>query len=303
MALLETNLPGLPKRRGKVRDVYELDGNRLLIIATDRISAFDWTLPTPIPDKGRILTALSDWWFDELGVPNHRISTHLDDAGIPLSSEMKEELRGRSMIVKKASVIPFECVVRGYLSGSGWKEYKANGAVCGEKLPEGLVESSKIDPIFTPATKAESGHDQNVSFATMADAIGSELALFLKEASLSIYLDAHETAKRTRGRTGGPGLILADTKFEWGLVEGGGDPILIDEVLTPDSSRYWSPAGYRPGGAQPSFDKQFVRDYLETTGWDKQSPPPPLPDEIVAKTREKYVNCFEILTGSEFLWK
>ena len=303
MPLLETDLPGLPKRRGKVRDVYDLGNERLLIIATDRISAFDWILPTPIPDKGRILTALSDWWFDTLGDENHRIASDIDAAGLALKPDVRESLKGRSMVVKKAAVVPFECVVRGYLSGSGWKEYQKSQSVCGEKLSSGLREGDRIDPIFTPATKAESGHDENVSFAVMAKAVGESLASQLKNASLDIYRRASQIAMSTRESSHGQGVILADTKFEWGLLEGRSAPILVDEVLTPDSSRYWPVTGYKPGGPQPSFDKQFVRDYLETTGWDKQSPPPPLPSEVVAVTRQKYIDCFEILTGTAFPWK
>lgn len=295
VALSETNLEGLPVRRGKVRDVYDL-GDRLLLVATDRISAFDWVLPTPIPDKGRVLTALSVHWFERLGVPNHLISAEIDDAPIDVADELREALRGRSMLVRKARVAPFECVVRGYLSGSGWKEYKASGAVCGVKLPPGLVESDRIDPIFTPATKAETGHDENVSFKVMAKALGADVAETLRDHSLEVYKKAADEAR-------GKGLILADTKFEWGFDERTGELLLIDEVLTPDSSRYWSIETYKPGGPQPSFDKQFVRDWLETTGWDKASPPPALPDEIVAKTRSKYIEAFELLTGRAFPWK
>ena len=301
MPLLETNIPGFPKRRGKVRDVYDL-GDCLLIIATDRISAFDWILPTPIPDKGRILTQLSDWWFDEIGMWNHKL--HVDvETLLKLSPEVHASLVGRYMIVKKAKVIPFECVVRGYLSGSAWKEYRSSGTVCGEKLPPGLVEGDRIEPIFTPATKAETGHDENVPFSTMVDALGWQRAEQLKNASLAVYLDAAEYSLNGRGGGRAPGLILADTKFEWGMVPDSESPILIDEVLTPDSSRYWPANQYKPGGPQPSYDKQFVRDYLESTGWDKQSPPPPLPDDVVARTREKYIECYETLTGQAFAWK
>ena len=295
MALSETNLEGLPVRRGKVRDVYDL-GDRLLLVATDRISAFDWILPTPIPDKGRVLTALSAHWFDRLGVANHLISADIDDAPIDVSDEVREGLRGRSMLVRKARVAPFECVVRGYLSGSGWKEYKASGAVCGVKLPPGLVESDRIEPIFTPATKAETGHDENVSFEVMARALGADVAETLRDHSLEVYRKAADEARAK-------GLILADTKFEWGFDERTGELLLIDEVLTPDSSRYWLIETYKPGGPQPSFDKQFVRDWLETTGWDKASPPPALPDDIVAKTRAKYIEAYELLTGRAFPWK
>lgn len=295
--LIETNLAGAPKRFGKVRDVYDL-GDRLLLVATDRISAFDWVLPTGIPDKGRVLSGLSDFWFDFLDVPNHRISSEIDDAlaqRLRLIPEVRALLTGRSMVVRKARVIPFECVVRGYLSGSGWKEYRDTGKVCGVTLPPGLVESDRIEPIFTPATKAESGHDLNVSFDVMAGEVGHELAETLRAKSFDVYARAAEHAA-------GKGLILADTKFEWGIDETTGDLILIDEVLTPDSSRYWSASEYRPGGAQPSYDKQFVRDWLETTGWDKSSPPPFLPDDVVAKTRLKYIEAYETLTGRSFPW-
>ena len=296
VTLLETSFPDLPKRQGKVRDVYDL-GDKLLLVATDRISAFDWVLPTGIPDKGRVLTGLSSFWFDWLDVPNHLLSTEIDDAGLALSDEAREALSGRSMIVKKARVVPFECVVRGYISGSGWKEYRSSGTICGEPLPPGLTESDELDrPYFTPATKAESGHDENVSFARMAADIGADLAKTLRDRSVAIYLAAKERAIER-------GLILADTKFEWGIDEADGSLILIDEVLTPDSSRYWAVETYCPGGPQPSFDKQFVRDWLEATDWDKASPPPALPDDVIMKTRQKYVNAYEIITGRDFPWK
>jgi phosphoribosylaminoimidazole-succinocarboxamide synthase len=297
VSLLESNLEGLPVRRGKVRDVYDL-GDRLLLVATDRISAFDWVLPTGIPDKGRVLTGLSAFWFDRLKVPNHLISTEINDAGLDLSSDQREALRGRSMLVRKARVVPFECVVRGYLSGSGWKEYRASGTVCGVRLPDGLIESDHITPgpIFTPATKAESGHDENVSLEVMTRTTGKEVAETLQRLSVELYRNAAEHALAH-------GLILADTKFEWGFDDRTGELLLIDEVLTPDSSRYWDLASFRPGGPQPSFDKQFVRDWLETTGWDKASPPPALPDDIVAGTRRRYIEAYENLTGHAFPWK
>jgi phosphoribosylaminoimidazole-succinocarboxamide synthase len=294
MTLLETNLGSgsIPKRRGKVRDVYDL-GGRLLLVATDRISAFDWVMPNGIPDKGRVLTGLSLFWFDRLKVPHHLISVSLDDAGIEFTRDEREALTGRSMVVKKARVVPFECVVRGYLSGSAWKEYRASGSVCGISLPPGLVESDRISPIFTPATKAESGHDENVSFEIMAGAVGKEVAETLQSLSLEVYELAADHARRS-------GLILADTKFEWGFDDETGELLLVDEVLTPDSSRYWSLESYRPGGPQPSFDKQPVRDWLENTGWDKASPPPELPGEVVASTRQRYIEAFERLTGEAF---
>jgi phosphoribosylaminoimidazole-succinocarboxamide synthase len=295
MTLLETNLwpDAIPRRRGKVRDVYDL-GDRMLLVATDRISAFDWILPTGIPDKGRILTGLSAFWFKHLGIPNHLISTDVDAIHLDLTSEEREALHGRSMLVRKVRIVPFECVVRGYLAGSGWKEYRTSGSVCGVGLPAGLVEGSRIDPIFTPATKAETGHDENVSFGAMAGAVGAEVAGTLQSMSLDVYRKAADHASKC-------GLILADTKFEWGFDERTGELLLADEVLTPDSSRYWAWNAYHPGGPQPSFDKQFVRDWLETTGWDKASPPPALPEDVAARTRQKYVEAYERLTGHAFL--
>jgi phosphoribosylaminoimidazole-succinocarboxamide synthase len=292
------SLGGLPSRRGKVREIYDLGDDRLLIVATDRISAFDWVLPRDIPDKGRVLNGLSAFWFGRIGAcRNHLISTEIGDAGLDLSADDSATLEGRSMIVRKADVVPFECVVRGYLSGSAWREYRETGSVCGERLPEGLVESDRLEhPIFTPATKAESGHDENVPFARMAGAIGDVQAKLLASLSVEIYRRASEYAE-TRG------LILADTKFEWGWDRRTGELLLVDEALTPDSSRYWPEADHAPGGPQPSFDKQYVRDWLETTGWDKASPPPPLPDVVVARTRAKYIEAYEILTGRPFPWK
>jgi len=289
--LLRSDIPGYPCRRGKVRDVYDL-GDRLVIIATDRISAFDWVLPTAIPDKGRILTALTLFWLDYLGVPNHLVSTNLADMG-PAFVERAADLTGRACLVRKASVVPVECVVRGYLAGSGWKEYRQYGSVCGISLPPGLAQSARLPKaIFTPATKEENGHDQNISFEDMSDRIGSELATELRQRSLDIYQRAAEHAQSR-------GLILADTKFEWGLSPDG-EILLIDEVLTPDSSRFWPADQYREGVSPPSFDKQFVRDWLETTGWDKNSPPPPLPDDVVERTAAKYREAYERLTGKAF---
>ena len=292
--LLETDLwPGVvPRRRGKVRDVYDL-GDRMLLVATDRISAFDWVLPDGIPDKGRILTGLSAYWFRHLRVPHHLITADVDAMDLDLTAEERDALRGRTMLARKVRIVPFECVVRGYLAGSGWKEYRAGGAVCGIPLPAGLLEGSAIDPIFTPATKAESGHDLNVSFEAMAEAVGAEVAGTLQSMSLEVYRKAADHASKC-------GLILADTKFEWGFDERTGELLLADEVLTPDSSRYWAWNDHHPGRPQPSFDKQFVRDWLETTGWDKASPPPALPDEVVTRTREKYVEAYERLTGGAF---
>jgi phosphoribosylaminoimidazole-succinocarboxamide synthase len=287
--LLESRVPGLPCRRGKVRDVYDL-GDRLAIVATDRISAFDWILPTGIPDKGRILTSMSRFWFDFLKVPNHVISMEVADLPAPFAP-FADELRGRTMLVKKTVVTPIECVVRGYLAGSGWKEYQKSGTVCGVSLPSGLRESDHLPaPIFTPATKAESGHDENISFDAMAAQVGREHAEMLAKLSQDIY-------RRASDYTFGRGIILADTKFEFGRLSSG-EVILIDEVLTPDSSRYWPLDTYRPGATPPSFDKQFVRDWLSASGWDKNSPPPPLPDDVVRKTRDKYLEAHERIVGA-----
>lgn len=293
--VLETNLTGLPVRRGKVRDVYDL-GDSLLLVATDRISAFDWVLPSGIPNKGQILSRLSAFWFGRLGEPNHLLSCDVADMPLPQAAD-RMQLAGRTTWVKKTSAVPIECVVRGYLAGSGWKEYCRQGTVCGLRLPAGLRESEQLaEPIFTPATKAESGHDENISFETMCGVVGVELSEELRRRSLAVYQRGAEHARRR-------GIIVADTKFEWGLIDEGGQRrlILIDEILTPDSSRFWPVEGYQPGRGQPSFDKQFVRDWLELSGWDKQSHPPRLPDDIIAKTRAKYVEAFELLTGERFV--
>jgi len=292
--ILETQLP-FPRRQGKVRDCYDL-GETMLIVSTDRISAFDYILPNGIPDKGRILTQMSSFWFGALGIANHLISTEVpeqvaafDPGGI---------LEGRVMVVRKAKVFPFECVVRGYLEGSGWKDYQQNQAVCGIALPEGLQQCQRLidilgGPIFTPATKEESGHDENVSFERMARDLGQEIADELKSKSLLVYQRGSEIALEK-------GIIIADTKFEWGRFED--EVILIDEVLTPDSSRFWSLENYQSGRSQQSFDKQFVREYLLSTSWDRQSPPPALPEAIVARTREKYVEAYERLSGETFVF-
>jgi phosphoribosylaminoimidazole-succinocarboxamide synthase len=278
------------KGRGKVRDIYDL-GDRLLIVATDRISAFDVVMPNPIPDKGRVLTQLSKFWFNltkEI-VPNHVISTEVKD--FPEECRPYQEmLRDRSMLVMKMDVLPIECVVRGYLSGSGWEEYKNTGQVCSIALPKGLVESSKLEePIFTPATKEEVGHhDENIPFEKVETIVGKELAQRLKSLSLSIYKKARDFAE-------GRGIIIADTKMEFGIKDG--KLILIDELLTPDSSRFWPKDDYRPGGSQKSFDKQFLRDYLLSIKWDKSPPAPQLPEEIIRKTREKYLEAYEWLVG------
>jgi len=279
------------KGRGKVRDIYDL-GDQLLIVATDRISAFDVVMPNPIPDKGRILTQLSKFWFDltkEI-VPNHLISTEVED--FPEDCQPYQEvLRGRSMLVMKAEVIPVECVVRGYLSGSGWEEYQKKGEVCGIPLPKGLGESSKLErPIFTPATKAPTGlHDENITFERVEEMVGRERANMLKTLSLAIYEKARDFAEAR-------GILIADTKMEFGIRDG--NLLLIDELLTPDSSRFWPKDEYRPGGSQKSFDKQFLRDYLLSLRWNKQPPAPQLPEEVIQKTREKYLEAYERLVGS-----
>ena len=282
-----SNVPGYPRRQGKVRDVYDL-GDRLIIVATDRISAFDWVLPTPIPDKGRVLTALTLFWLRWLKIPNHLLSAESGDFPVEFRGP---EFAGRTMLVRKTNVVPVECVVRGYLAGSGWKDYRRTGAVCGNPLPAGLRECDALpEPIFTPATKAETGHDENISFDQMIAAVGRETGEELRAMSLDVYRRAAEYARER-------GVIIADTKFEWGRLPSG-ELILIDEVLTPDSSRFWPADGYRPGQGQPSFDKQFVRDWLESTTWDKNSPPPELPHDVVTKTRDKYLEAVERLTGS-----
>jgi len=288
--LLDTHLDGVTRHaRGKVRDVYSVD-DRLLIVATDRISAFDYILATGIPDKGRVLTQLSIFWFDFLRdvTPTHFLTANVDQYPAPLPG-FRDQLEGRSMLVKRARMIEIECVARGYLSGSGWKEYREQGTVCGIALPPGLRESDKLpEPIFTPATKAQTGHDENVSFEHVVSLIGEGLARRLRDLTLEIYQRAARYAETK-------GVIIADTKFEFGFV--GNDLVLGDEVLTPDSSRFWPADTYKPGGAQFSFDKQFVRDYLESIRWNKQPPAPALPEEVAAKTGEKYREAYRILTG------
>lgn len=290
--ILETDLPGVERHgRGKVRDVYSV-GDRLLIVATDRISAFDYILPTGIPDKGNVLNQLSIFWFDFLRdlTPTHFLTANVDEYPDPLPS-FRSQLAGRSMLVKRARMVEIECVARGYISGSGWKEYKQHGTVCGIQLPAGLKESDKLpEPIFTPSTKATTGHDENISFEQTVSLIGHELASRLRDLTLNIYTKAAQYAE-TRG------IIIADTKFEFGFV--GDELVLGDEVLTPDSSRFWPAETYKPGGAQFSFDKQFVRDYLESIHWNKQPPAPPLPEEVAARTSEKYRQAYRVLTGRE----
>lgn len=289
--VLTLDLPGFNKlKSGKVREIFDL-GDAFLFVATDRISAFDCVMPNGIPRKGEVLTQLSHFWFDQVAhiVPNHRLAK----AGQPLPPALKPfgaQLEGRSMLVKKAQPLAIECVVRGYLAGSGWKEYKKSQTVCGLKLPAGLLESSELPaPIFTPATKAESGHDENIDFATAAKLVGEETARKVQKISVEIYSYAREYARKR-------GIIIADTKFEFGLLPGG-ELILIDEVLTPDSSRFWPADSYEPGHGQPSFDKQFVRDYLETLDWDKTPPAPALPADVVEKTSAKYLQAYTLLTG------
>jgi phosphoribosylaminoimidazole-succinocarboxamide synthase len=286
-ALLGTNLP-FPRRSGKVRDVYDL-GDRLMIVSTDRISAFDHVLPNGIPDKGRVLTATSEFWFGHLrGIRHHWLTCELPPNILPDFID-PTPLVGRTMLVRKAQVVPYECVVRGYLEGSGLKEYRETGSVCGIPLPRGLKQCDRLpEPIFTPATKAETGHDMNVSWDHMAKEIGTMLAQRLRDLSLDIFRQASRYAE-TRG------ILIADTKFEFGLADD--DLILVDEALTPDSSRFWPAEHYSPGHPQPSFDKQFVREWLMASGWDRESAPPTLPIDVVLRTREKYLEAYQLLTG------
>ena len=291
MTTLQTSLPGFTPKRGKVRDIYDF-GDSLLLVSSDRISAFDWVLPTAIPDKGKVLNQISAFWFEMLDMPNHLITTDVAQMPLPEGAD-KAMFAGRSMYTKKCSVVPIECIVRGYLSGSGWAEYQKSGTVCGQKLPDGLRDSDKLpEPIFTPSTKAESGHDENISFEQAAETVGQQLAETLRERSFDIFRKGAEYALTK-------GIIIADTKFEFGLIDG--ELILIDEVLTPDSSRFWSAEHYQPGKGQPSLDKQFVRDWLLQSGWDKNSPPPELPGDVVKNTRKKYIEAFEILTGKKLV--
>jgi phosphoribosylaminoimidazole-succinocarboxamide synthase len=290
--VVNTDLPLKIISKGKVRDIYDANNN-LLLIATDRISAFDVVLPDPIPSKGICLTQLSKFWFDYTKniVPNHVISTNIADFPKELQ-EYKKELAYRSMLVKKTKVIPIECIVRGYISGSAWNSYKKDGTVCGRKLPKGLRESEQFtEPLFTPSTKATSGHDINISFEEMKKIVGLDVANKLREYSLTIYNTAAEYARKR-------GIIIADTKFEFGMVNN--EIIWIDEALTPDSSRFWPMENYEPGKPQPSFDKQYVRDYLNSTGWDKNSTPPHLPKDVIKETQKKYQEAYEKITGKKF---
>ena len=297
--ILQTSIPNTSPRRGKVRDIYDL-GDHLLLVATDRISAFDVVMAEPIPDKGRILTRLSAFWFQHLGdlTPNHLVSLKVEEFP-PACRPFAGLLEGRTMLVRKCKPLPVECIVRGYLSGSGWAEYRQSGAIGGLALPPGLIESQKLpEPIFTPSTKAELGtHDENIDFATMAGLIGAALAAKVRDLSLAIYQRALAWAEPR-------GIIIADTKFEFGLAASAGGSeeklLLIDEVLTPDSSRFWPQEDYRPGGPQKSYDKQYLRDYLESLGWNKQPPPPPLPAEVIANTRARYLQALKTLTGEDW---
>jgi phosphoribosylaminoimidazole-succinocarboxamide synthase len=291
--LLESNLPGVALHaRGKVRDVYLVDSATLLIVASDRISAFDYILASGIPDKGKVLTQTSLLWFDFLRdlVPNHVLTASVDEYPTPLRA-FRDQLEGRSMLVRRAAMFDVECVARGYLSGSGWKDYQRTGAICGIALPAGLVESDRLpEPVFTPATKAQSGHDENISFDVVSNTIGAERASQLRSLTLAIYRKAAAYAWER-------GIIIADTKFEFGIVDG--ELVLADEVMTPDSSRFWPRETYRPGGPQPSYDKQYVRDYLESIRWNKQPPAPALPPDVAARTAEKYKDAYRALTGKD----
>ena len=290
--VLTTDLPGFPRRQGKVRDIYDL-GDQLLLVASDRISAFDVVMSQPIPDKGRILTRLSAFWFRHLAdlAPNHLVSLEVEDFP-PACHPYRELLQGRTMLARKCRPLPVECIVRGYLSGSGWAEYRQTGAVGGLPLPPGLVESQQLpEPLFTPSTKAALGtHDENISLEQMAASVGPQLAARAKDLSLNLYRRALDWAEPR-------GIIIADTKFEFGLADG--ELLLIDEVLTSDSSRFWPQEDYRPGGPQKSYDKQYLRDYLESLGWNKKPPPPPLPPEVIANTRARYLQALQALTGED----
>lgn len=293
MIVMRTDFEGVkPPSRGKVRDIYDL-GDRLILVASDRISAFDVVLPEGVPGKGRVLNTISEYWFGQTAdiVPNHLISTDVDDYPAEFR-KYREVLEGRSMLVRKTRPLPVECIVRGYVAGSGWKEYRSSGSICGIPLPPGLLESSRLDaPIFTPSTKAEAGtHDENISFERAAGLLGRELAEKVRGVSIALYSRARDIAEKK-------GIIIADTKFEFGIDEKSGELVLIDEALTPDSSRFWPSDEYRPGGPQKSFDKQFVRDYLESLDWDKKPPAPSLPPDVVRRTSEKYKEALERLTG------
>jgi phosphoribosylaminoimidazole-succinocarboxamide synthase len=297
VALLESKIPNLPVRRGKVRDVYDL-GTTLLIVASDRLSAFDVVLPTGIPDKGAVLTQLSNFWFKFFSgkVQHHLLATSVEDFPAAVQP-YADQLRGRAVLAKKARVIPIECVVRGYITGSGWKDYLKTQSICGIKLPTGLRQCDQLpEPIFTPTTKAEKGHDEAITFDDAAAQVGADLMRHVREQSIGLYAAAAQYARSK-------GIIIADTKFEWGLLEGSSSPILIDEALTPDSSRFWPADDYAPGRDQASFDKQYVRNYLETLDWNKTYPGPALPDDVVRNTRAKYIEAYERITGEKFQLK
>lgn len=290
-AMLSSSLPLKLFRKGKVRDVYDLE-DRLLFIATDRVSAYDVVMPNGIPDKGRVLTQLSNFWFRKLeGIAKHHL-LETDVSKIPqIPKERREEFRGRAVTVRKVQVFPVECVVRGYITGSGWSEYRKGGAVCGVALPAGLKEADRLpEPIFTPATKAETGHDENISFDRMVTIVGRKVADALKDLSIKLYNEAHAYALTK-------GIILADTKFEWGWHDGA--PMIVDEALTPDSSRYWPKESWVPGKNPPSYDKQYLRDWLTASGWNKEPPAPPLPDDVITRVREKYLQAYKVLTGTD----
>ena len=291
--MFQSNIKSLTLlNRGKVRDIYAVDEQRLLIVTTDRLSAFDVVLPDPIPGKGEVLTAVSNFWFDKLQhiIPNHFTG---DTPESVVAADERAQVAGRAVVAKRLKPLPIEAIVRGYLVGSGWKEYKSQGSVCGIPLPAGLQEASKLpQPIFTPSTKAEVGaHDENISFARAEELLGKDLAAKVRDVAIALYQEAADYAATK-------GIIIADTKFEFGLADGG-ELLLIDEVLTPDSSRFWPQEDYRPGGPQKSYDKQYLRDYLESLGWNKQPPPPPLPPEVITNTRARYVQALKVLTGEE----
>lgn len=290
--LLKSEIPDIPCRRGKVRDVYDL-GDQLLVVASDRISAFDVVLPNGIPEKGKVLTRLSVFWFEKLGVSNHLLTADVNEMPAAVQP-YADQLAGRSMLVTKLDMLPVECVVRGYISGSGWKDYQESGAICGISLPEGLTESDRFpEPIFTPSTKAEVGHDENISFDAVAKEVGPDRAMQLRDQTLDVYSRAADYARER-------GIILADTKLEWGVSQADGPLVLADEVLTPDSSRFWPADQYTPGKSQPSFDKQYVRDYLRGLDWDRTPPGPELPEEIVQETSRLYIEIYERLTGESW---
>ncbi|MDR2346763.1 MAG: phosphoribosylaminoimidazolesuccinocarboxamide synthase [Planctomycetaceae bacterium] len=290
--ILKTEISGCKPKHGKVRDIYEFDGNLLLLVCTDRISAFDWILPTGIPDKGKILNQMSMFWFEKLGIRHYALETDVSRMPFPSGTDLSI-FAGRSTLGIKCKTVPIECVVRGYLAGSAWKEYRSTGEICGIKLPKGLLENQRLpEPIFTPSTKAQTGHDENITFDQAIKIVGENTAIAVKTLSIKAFQAASEYALKRK-------IIIADTKFEFGFSKD--ELLIIDEFLTPDSSRFWNLDTYEIGKSQPSYDKQFVRDWLTNSGWDKNSPPPELPDNIVMKTREKYIEAFKVLTDSDFI--